>query len=289
MGKEQWILAAGLVIAALIVAVGFNMNMLNQQKDTGKQLTVELPGYLVKGTNSVTNGSAISASDGTISFAADNSGTITRLISVSGTITKTIAPDQALIVLSVETLDKSASKSQSDNAELATKVREALKNAGIEEKDIKTSSYNLQEEFQWNETLRKSESIGYKTTNSIRITVNDLTKTGSLIDAAVQAGANRVNSVSFTLSQAKEDELRVSALTEAAANAKTRAQNIATGLGITVGQVYSASENSNYYTPYYNIDYAMEKSSLGGAAATTPITPGDIEFTATVSVQFEIQ
>lgn len=164
---------------------------------------------------------------------------------------------------------------------------DALKNAGIDSKDIETSSYSVQEEFQWNDTLRKSESVGYRTTNSILVKVRDLGKVGSIIDVAVQAGANSVSGVSFLLTDATEASLKTLALQEAAANAKEKAQSIATGLDIGVGQVYSASESSNYVVPYYAKTVAMD--SAAGSAAPTPISPGDIEYSATVSVQFEIQ
>ncbi|MFH1256873.1 MAG: SIMPL domain-containing protein [Candidatus Diapherotrites archaeon] len=287
--KNVVIIAAAVVIAVLVLVIGFNFNALTNTDNSGenKQLAVQLPSYLSQGTTSTNEGAVMPASEGVISFAADDSGNQKRLLSVSGTITKTAAPDEALIYLSIETLDKSASKSQSDNAVLAGKVMTALKNAGIAEDDIETTSYNLSEDFEYNSTLRKSESVGYRTTNSIQVTVKDLSKTGSVIDAAVQAGANRVSGVTFALSKAVEAQLKTQALQEAAANAKVKAQSIASGLGIGVGQVFSASESSNYVVPMYR-NYALDAVAEGAASAPTPITPGDIEYSATVSVQFEI-
>lgn len=264
------------VAAALIVALA----LVGTQPQAGqeRQIVVNIPDYLQK-----PEGSGFSGSSGTISFAESDSGK--RLLSVSGTIVKTAAPDKASVILSVSTLDKSASKSQSDNAELANKVMAALASAGIAEDDVKTVSYNLSEEFQWNDSLRKSESVGFRTNNSIQVTVRDLSKVGSVIDAAVQAGANSVSSVSFELSEQKMSELKTAALSDAAQNARQKANSIAAGLGVSVGQVYSASESFEYYVPVYK-SYPME--SAGVSAAPTPITPGDIEFSATVSVQFEI-
>jgi len=286
--NKLWLIPALLAVAALIVAVGLNINALSPKtQDSGKEVIVQIPSYLSKNQSPGLDNTLLpSSNDGVISLAADDSGNSKRLISVTGTVSKTAAPDKAEIILSVETLDKSAAKSQSDNAELSQKVRDALKAAGVDDADIKTSSYNLYEDFQWNESLRKSESIGFKTVNSIQVTVKDLSKTGSVIDAAVQAGANSVSSVSFSLNKQGELELRNAALQEAAANAKTKAQNIATGLGISVGQVFSASESSNYYTPVYR---SYDMAAGVAESATTPITPGDVEYSVSVSVQFEIQ
>lgn len=289
MAVKNWVLPASIIAAALIVVAGVGFFALNQAPAEQKPIVVQMPGYMEKSSNIQSEGSLPGLGEGVISFAEDETGKNVRLISVSGTIAKTASPEIAYVTLSVETLDRSASKSQGDNALLANKVMEALKGAGIDEKDIETASYSVYEEFQWNESLRKSESIGYRTTNSIQATVRDMSKVGGIIDVAVQAGANSVSGVSFALTKETEANLRTMALQEAAANARAKAQSIATGLGIGVGRVYSASESSDYSIPYYTKSYAMAGGDMAENAAPTPITPSEVEFTATVSVQFEIQ
>lgn len=291
--NHAWILPVALVVTALIVAVAINwpgMMPVNDQTGKSNTIVVNVPGDFSKGSASSSMGQVAPISEGIVSFAAEDGSSMKRLISVSGNVTKTVTPDKADITISVETLDKSASKSQSDNAVLAQKVRDALKAAGIDDKDIKTVGYYLNEEYKWNKVTEESEVVGYRTSNTIQVTVRDLTKTGSVIDAATQAGANRVTGVSFSLSQAKEDELRMQALQEASANAKAKATNMASGLGITLGTVYSASENSSYSMPYYRSNFAYDmKAEAGSVPTSTPITAGDVEFTVSVSVQFEIQ
>jgi len=210
-----------------------------------------------------------------------------KTLSVSGSVTKMVTPDKVDIVLSVETLDKLASKSQSNNALIAEAVRKALSDAGVNNSDIKTISYSVYEDFEWNGVLEKSVSVGYRTSNQIQVTLTDITKAGKVVDAAVGAGANRVSSIAFGLSDAKELEVRKTALADASATAKTKANSIASGLGITIGKVYSISESSYGYTPNYK-EYDVMASSAEGAAPKTPISAGDVEVNATVSVQFEI-
>ena len=278
-------IAFAMLAAALVVSVvGFAFLAFQPEEEQGQQL-VQLPGYLSKSTSQLGEGTPAPDTAG-ISLAADESGNQVRLITVSGTVTKSAGPELAYVTVSVETLDKSASKSQSDNAARSNSVMDALEAAGIAEDDIETASYSLYEDFQWNETLRKSESIGYRTTNSIRATVRDLSNVGPVIDAAVQAGANSVSNVSFGLTKETQSALRTAALKDAAENARAKAQSIASGLGIGVGSVFSASESSSYVSPVYYRNEAMESA---GASAPTPISPGDIELSATVSVQFEIQ
>lgn len=212
-----------------------------------------------------------------------------KTLSVSGSVTKMVTPDKVDIVLSVETLDSLANKSQSDNAVLADKVRTALLNAGVSSSEIKTVSYSVNEEYVWNDILRKSESKGYRTINQIQVTLkgNDISSAGKVIDVAVEAGANRVSNIAFGLTDAKELEVRTAALNEASATAKTKADSIAKGLNVTLGKVYSISENSYYYTPsnYRSYDMAVGAEEV---KASTPITAGDVEVNASVAVQFEL-
>ncbi|HIH10252.1 MAG TPA: SIMPL domain-containing protein [Candidatus Diapherotrites archaeon] len=211
-----------------------------------------------------------------------------RLISVSGSATRTYQPDQAQISLGVETLDKSASVSQQQNADLSSKVRDALKSAGVPEENIKTTSYALSEEFEWNETLRKSESIGFRAINVIEVKLTDLASAGKVIDAAVGAGVNRVNSITFSLTREREAQVRSELLAQAAADAKDKAAKIASGFGVGIANLYTASESYSY-TPVYNrLNYAKE-GAVAMDAAQTPITPGDVRVTADISAQFELQ
>ncbi|MCR4368903.1 MAG: SIMPL domain-containing protein [archaeon] len=289
MKFDSKVLGVSIVFAALLIVAGIAFLGSQQPPATLQQEKVNLPGYLEKGFETTGSVNSAPAQD-VISFAEDEAGDKVRLLSVTGQVIKTVSPDQAEITISIETLDKSAKKSQQDNAELAAKVMAALKAAGVPEADIQTTGYNLYEEQQWNELSRKSESIGYRTTNSVLVTLKNLGSTGDVIDAAVDAGANSISGVRFSLSNAKQDELRTEALKEAAQNAKVKADSIASGLGVTLFQVYSASENSGYSTPYYYKGYDLAVAESDGAArAPTSITPGDVEFTASVSVQFEIR
>ena len=211
-----------------------------------------------------------------------------KTLSVSGSVTKMVTPDKVDIVLSVETLNMSAQKSQSDNASVADAVRTALKAAGVAEADIKTTSYTVNEEYKWDKNTEANVSAGYRTTNQIQVTLTDTTMAGKVVDAAVSAGANRVSSISFGLSKEKELSVRQTALNEAATTARVKANSIASGLGVTIAGVQSISENSFYYTPNY-ANYDMAKATAGSAPVTTPITAGDVEVNATVSVVFELK
>ena len=209
-----------------------------------------------------------------------------KLMSVSGSVTKYVSPDKVDITLSVSTLDKSAQKSQSDNATTSDAVRAALSAAGVSSSQIKTVSYSENEEFAWNDMTKKSDSTGFRTINQIQVTLTDVTMAGKVVDAAVGAGANSVSSIAFGLSDAKELQVRETALQEASQTAKAKADSIAQGLGVSVGKVHTINESSFYYAPNYK-SYDMT-ASAGSVAAPTPISAGNVEVDASVSVNFEI-
>jgi len=208
-----------------------------------------------------------------------------KTISVSGTVTKKIAPNLVEIVLSVETLDASAQISQSSNATVAEQVSAALKSAGVTADHIKTVAYSVNEEFEYSDALKKSVSLGYRTVNQIQATVTDLKSTGSVVDSAVKAGANRVSSVVFKLTPTSEMREKRVALQEAAGAAKLKASSIAKGIGVNVGALHSITENAYYYTP----NYSMASDIMAKDASSTPIVPSDVEINASVSAEFFIQ
>ncbi len=238
---------------------------------------------------SIGSSTAKPAQIGTIQVDGLNGNDNVRTLSSSGTVEKIVAPDKVEIVLSVQTLDKSAQKSQSDNAEIADRVNSALTSMSSVRADVKTLGYSVNEEFEWNDIERKSVSVGYRTTNQIKVTLNgaDVSGAGRVIDAAVNAGANSVSSISFGLSKDKELEVKLAALKEAGSLAKSKADSIGQGLGVSIGKIKSITENSYFYYPNYsNSSGAMD---LVAAKAPTPITPNDVSVTAEVSVVFEIQ
>ncbi|VVB75951.1 Uncharacterised protein [uncultured archaeon] len=209
-----------------------------------------------------------------------------KTINVTGTATHKVAPNLVEVVLSVETLDASAQISQSSNATISDKVSAALKSAGVTANHISTVSYTVNEEFQYNDVLKKSVSVGYRTTNQVKAILTDLKTTGAVLDAAAKAGANRIDSVYFYLNPVNEFRERRAVLEEASGQARLKANSIAKGIGVSVGSVHSLTENVNYYPS------SMSNIALGVMAkdsVATPISPSTVEVTANVSAEFDIK
>ena len=126
-----------------------------------------------------------------------------------------------------------------------------------------------------------AQIVGHWATNSLKVTINDLTQAGAILDAAVSAGANSVSGISFGL---KDDgAMRDAALLDAVKNARSLADVAAAGLGLKVTGVQSVTVDSyGGATPFYN-DFAAAPRSAG---ANVPVEPGEVTVRASVRVTF---
>lgn len=205
-------------------------------------------------------------------------------IDVTGTTTLTVDPDKAEILLGVETQAVTAIESQQQNANIMQKVKNALRAAGVQDKDIETSQYSVNVIRDYTEKGQQ-KIIGYKTVNIIKISTTKLSSAGALIDAAIDAGADRVDSVQFTLTKSKEAEIRKEAILKASQNARERADAIANGLDIKLTKVKRASEGYVSIMPYYKSFDTLAAAEV--RESTTSISPGMIEISASVNVGYE--
>lgn len=219
-------------------------------------------------------------------------------ISVSATATKKVAPDLLQIQLSVETEAVNAKDAQAQNAQVSNELLAKLKNLGIPDDKIQTTSYRVDVVEESNRTCDADgydctwtyKTVGYKVTQRIEVEVEQLDKGGSIIDAASSTGSDQtfVDSVSYTLKETTRSELAKTLLQEAAVAAKAKAQRIADGLGVSLGNVLSADENSyvsSYYSNRYeSLSYAADEPSASG----TTLSPGQVDMSASVSVAYEI-
>lgn len=203
-------------------------------------------------------------------------------LSVEGTGQAKLAPDQASISLSVVTTGHTAQETQAENARNMQAVTEAVKALGIEDRHIKTAGITLQPEYDYRSGERKLK--GYTAVNSVRVEVKELSKVGRVIDSALRSGANKVDSLDFSL-QAPE-RLEQTALKNAVADARSKAEVIAAALGKSIVGLRQVTEN---VTGYSRSNYAVSMLAAKAgdeAAASTPVEPGELELTASVHIEF---
>jgi len=206
------------------------------------------------------------------------------LINVNGNARIGADPEKVEVYLGAETTASTAKKSQQDNANIMQAIRSSLWLIGVSSDDIETTQYTLTVVQHWDKDTEKYVITGYKTTHIIKIESTDINKAGDIIDESVQSGANKVNSVVFSLTDDKINEMRLEALRKAGTNAKEKAEAIADSLGVNIKGVYSASEGYVYYTPYVQRGYEV---AAVAEAAPTEISPGQIEVSASLSVSYE--
>jgi len=211
-------------------------------------------------------------------------------MSVSGNSELSVSPDEAQIYLNVLTDANTAKETQSQNRDTTANVMAALKIAGITADNIETTGYNLYKKTKWNSTTQDYVETGYELTNTIKITTSDISNVGSLVDVAVNAGANGVDHVSFTLTKDAERKAKADALLKATVAARDKAENLATTLDIRLGKVLTVQESNFYYTPYdyYNQGLVNYKADYGNSVTGNTISPQKVDVRSTVSITYQL-
>jgi len=206
-----------------------------------------------------------------------------RTINVSGQSKVSATPDYATINLGVITEDKDAKAAQKANAESMDKVIAAIKNLKIDEADIQTVNYSIYPKYDYVEETGESKIVGYTVSNTVCVTVRDLKKTGSVIDAAADSGVNVSSSISFGISN--YEDYYNTALKNAVLAAKKKADTVADALGVKLKGPVTVNEGGGY-SPLTN--YAVyDMKAADDYNAATPIQAGSIEITANVSIIYE--
>jgi len=205
-------------------------------------------------------------------------------LTVSGTGKATADADMVTIVLGVETRDESATVAVAENAQMMADSIEALLAAGVSEDEIKTSRFSIYPTRDWIDG-ELSDEVFFEVTNQVTVAQNltDDVDVGEIIDAAVGAGANSVESVTFGLRD--PTSVQEEALENAVVNAMGKAQVISEAAGVNLGRILSISESGASPEPLAEskVFFAAD------AGASTPIVPADVEATATVTVTYEIE
>ncbi len=204
-------------------------------------------------------------------------------ITVHGTGSVEVAPDMAQIYLSVEKTADTAQKAQSMANETIKSVINALKEMKVTEKDIITENVSVFPNYEYEENGKRIES-GYRADTALQVTIYDVKKAGAYVDKALQAGATRVQNVSFTLSN--PDAYYGRALQQAVKTAQNSAQVLATAYGKELVGVVSVLEDSTNRTFASNADYAraegMAVPKAGGEKQQTEITYDDVTVEASI-------
>lgn len=200
------------------------------------------------------------------------------IITVGEGIIETV-PDVAYVSIGVVSEGGDLSKIQKDNAKKMNKIMDKLKELNVKEKHIKTSSYNIYPNYKWYEDTKESKIVGYRVSNTLTVTVEDINKTDNLLDAVVNSGSNNINGISFGIKDSSK--IYNQALELAIKNAKEKALVMGKAVGAVNVEPIKITEvgNSGY-------GYLEKNMSIATDSVSTPISQGTLTVNASVSVEF---
>jgi len=210
-----------------------------------------------------------------------------REITITGTGKIYVVPDIATVDISMVNTGNEKSDIPlmiQKNADDMNALIDHLKDlAGIEEKDIKTTQYSLEPQYNWTEDEGRFFT-GYEVTNTILVTIRDFTKIGDVLSmATTDRHPDSIGNISFGIEY--PEKAKQEAREKAIEQAKAKAESIAKSAGLRLGRVLNVYDSNSYY-----YDAAYEKSSGGGSSVPSPeIQPGQSEITANVSVVYRIR
>lgn len=207
-------------------------------------------------------------------------------IMVSGEGVVKAGPDEAILTIVVETDAAEAPAALDANSTQMTQVLDRLKAEGLDETSLQTSNVAVYPNRRWNPQTGQETVEGYRAQNSIRVTLTDLTKVGSIFTAATEAGANNISGPEWRLA---EDSAAVSqALDKAFASARAKAETLAKAAGLSLGDVLTIQESSVSMPPVVYDSMAGRDMAAAEAFKETPINPMDIEVKGSVTLTFRL-
>lgn len=219
---------------------------------------------------------------GVLTNQISSTATTTNTVSFSGTGKVLAKPDVAIIDLSIVTEATTSKAAQDSNSTKSTSVVDFLKGQNIDDKDIKTTGYNIYPQYDY--TNGRSVLRGYQVSETIEVKVRDLTKTDSVLAGVVTAGANQIGQLQLTIDD--PEALKAQAREAAIKDAKAKADILKSELGIRLGHIVNFMED-NLGTP--PIMYARSAVGMGGGGPAPEIATGQNEISVNVTITYQIR
>jgi uncharacterized protein YggE len=200
-------------------------------------------------------------------------------IVTSGEAQVRVTPDRATILIGVQTRGTTAATAGSSNARIQKAILDTLKAMGLGSDQLATQNYSVNPEMQYPPAGGPGRVVGYTVSNVVRVELRRIEQVGPVVDASLSKGANQINSIQFSSSNAAE--ARRTAMADAVREAKADADALARAAGGTLGPVVEITSASPPIRPMF-AEVAMR--GMAKADATTPIEAGEQVISATVSV-----
>ena len=206
---------------------------------------------------------------------------------VTGTGEVIAIPDIANLRLGIAAEADTVDEAQSQAVEAMNEVMAALKDNGVDKKDIQTQYFNIRQVTEWDRIEEEEKVVGYRVTNMVTAKIREVDKAGTIIDDVAKTGGDltRIDSISFSVDDpsAYHEEARK----EAMADAKAKAEQLAKLGGVSLGKPIYISES--IYTPSPIYRGAIPEAVPAPAPAPTQISPGELEISLTIQVAYAIR
>lgn len=218
-----------------------------------------------------------------ISPAFAEGGKMPRIISLSGHGEVRATPDLAYVTSGVVTQGATAAEALAANSKAMADLFAALKESGIEDRDVQTSNFSVQPRYDFSNN-QAPKMVGYDVSNNVTVTLRKVDTLGTLLDRMVQSGSNQISGISFDVSKPEDamDEARKLATEDATRKAKVYAK----AMGIELGNVMQVSEGSAAQPPMPMVRSTMMKAD---AAPPVPMAAGEQTLAVDVNVIWEIK
>lgn len=196
-------------------------------------------------------------------------------LSISGSAEQRITPDTASLSIGVVVQSPTANEASTENAALMNAVISELRNIGLQDNEIQTSYVSIQPVYNYTGI---PTIVAYSASNSVQVTTKMLDNVSAIIDRSTTAGANQIGGITFSVSDERQQTLRNELFQIAVADARSKADELASGLGVTIVDVQTASVSDvGSAQPIYR------EAAVAEAAVPTPVLPG--ETTVSISIQ----
>ncbi|QZH74318.1 MAG: SIMPL domain-containing protein [Erythrobacter sp.] len=204
------------------------------------------------------------------------------IVALAVTETVSLDPDIANLSAGVTTLAPTAVEAMRQNAQAMNRVVDRIEALGIDEDDIQTSGVNLNPEYQWNDGTQVQEFRGYRVTNRVNVVVRDIDRTGNVLDALVEVGANDIGGIGWAVDDPAP--AMVQARQAAFTTGRTQALDYARMAGYSDVRLLEISEN---VMPGRPMPYQEAiQVTAARADSSTPVRPGQVQAGITVNFTY---
>lgn len=231
---------------------------------------------------------ALTQTSGAQTSRAQTPGTPTPgVVAVTGEGIARLAPDMAIVTLTVLRQDKTADAALDANNAAMTEVLAAMQTEGIENSDLQTSNFSIDPQLvyprQDGNTPSEPQIVGYRVSNTLTVRIKDLSKLGTILDKAVSLGVNQGGQIRFsnTDPSAAISEARKQAVLDALEKAKT----LTAAAGVELGRITKIDEQRRAPRP---VPMMRAEAAMASAPGAVPVASGENQYTVTVDVTFEL-